>query len=174
MFLAPSLDARAKEWARERARRAGIRVVDTTPEVGASEWLGAFDATLAAAGTATLESALAGAPPVIVYRVSALTATLARRLVRTPHVGLPNVVLGSGHYPELLQEEVEPKRVARALADLLDRRTELAPLARELRRRLATQGPLRSSSERVAAFMADWVDGREVDEKFRKAHAVTA
>jgi len=52
------------------------------------EWLAAFDASVVASGTATIEAALAGAPPVIVYRVSPITAAIGRRLVRVPSIGV--------------------------------------------------------------------------------------
>jgi lipid-A-disaccharide synthase len=172
LLLAPSLDEGTKRWVHERAR--GVRVLETAPEIGAIEWLGAFDAALAASGTATLECALAGAPPVIVYRVSALTAAIARRLVRTPHVGLPNILMRSARYPELLQEKMEPKAVAGALADLLDHRDDFAPVARDLRARLLPREPGRTSSERIAAFMGDWLGRLDVDDAPQEAQAELA
>jgi lipid-A-disaccharide synthase len=47
--------------------------------------LAAADAAIVSSGTATVEAALLDAPMVVVYRVSSLTATLAKPLVRTTY-----------------------------------------------------------------------------------------
>jgi len=158
LVLAPSLDESTRHWLREHAMRAAVRTVEVTPDFGASEWLAAFDASLAASGTATLESALCGVPPVIVYRVSAITAAIARRLLRVRSIGLPNLVLGSQCYPELLQDDVEPRRMARAICAVLDAPSTFEPFARQLRKELEPQrSSARTSSERIAAWMGDWL-----------------
>jgi len=80
------------------------------------------DAALVCSGTATLETALLGTPFAILYRLNPLTLALARRVVKVPHFGLANVVAGRRLVPELLQGEVEPGRLGRELARLLDPR----------------------------------------------------
>jgi lipid-A-disaccharide synthase len=155
LALAPSLDEATRSWLRARAAERGVPSLDVAPEVGAGEWLAAFDATLAASGTVTLEAALAGAPPVIVYRVSAVTAAIARRLIKVPSIGLPNVLLGRRAYPELLQNDAEPAEMARALGSVLDERAAFEPLARELREAIEPpRSPHRTSHERIAAWMS--------------------
>ena len=76
-------------------------------------------AALAASGTVTLELALAGIPTVAGYRVSALEAMVARRLVKSPSVILANLVIGDNVVPEFLQEDCTAERLAAALAPLL-------------------------------------------------------
>lgn len=66
---------------------------------------------LIASGTATLEAGLIGLPHVIGYRTDRLTATLARHLIRTPHVGLPNLVVGRRVCPEVLQDDLSVARL---------------------------------------------------------------
>ena len=44
----------------------------------------------------------------------------ARRLVKIPHFGLANVVAGAQVAPELLQGEVNPRRLGETLGVLLD------------------------------------------------------
>lgn len=78
------------------------------------------DAALVASGTATLETALLGTPFAIVYRLNGLTYQLARRIVKVPYFGLANVVARREVAPELLQDEVNPERLGRELARLLD------------------------------------------------------
>jgi lipid-A-disaccharide synthase len=75
-------------------------------------------AALIASGTATLEAALIGLPHVICYVGDHPSATLARHLIRTPHIGLPNIIHGKRVVPEVLQEECEPGRLALRLWQL--------------------------------------------------------
>jgi lipid-A-disaccharide synthase len=158
-----SLDPKTIRWLREKAAAAGVDVVACGARDGASPYLPAFDAALVASGTATLESVLAGAPPVVVYRLSPVTGALARRMIRTKHVALPNIVLEGAYYPELLQRQVEPRLLVRELDGVLERREELARRADELRRKLAC--PLggadgASSAERTASLAMRWVGTR--------------
>ena len=79
----------------------------------------ASDAALAASGTVAVELAAAGVPAVIAYRVSAISAFLAPRLVKVPHVSLPNILLGREVQPELLQTRCTPEALAEAVGHLL-------------------------------------------------------
>ncbi|MBM3213636.1 lipid-A-disaccharide synthase [Candidatus Poribacteria bacterium] len=79
----------------------------------------ACDVVVAASGTVTLEAALLGVPMVVVYRLSALTFTIARRLVRVRTSALPNLIAGTDVVPELLQNDVTPERIAAECERLL-------------------------------------------------------
>ena len=74
------------------------------------------DAALAASGTVTLETALLGLPTVLCYKVAPLTYWLGRRVLQTPHIGLPNIVAGREVIPEFLQQDVTAENLARAVA----------------------------------------------------------
>lgn len=82
--------------------------------------LASCDVLLVASGTSTLQGALCGAPMVVVYKTSALTFALARRLVKIPDVALANIVAGERVVPEILQEEATPERVATEAGRYLD------------------------------------------------------
>jgi lipid-A-disaccharide synthase len=82
--------------------------------------LAAADAAVVASGTATLETALIGTPFVAVYRVSALSHAIARRLVHVRWASLPNLLLGEPAVLELLQSECRPERIAAEIGRLLD------------------------------------------------------
>jgi lipid-A-disaccharide synthase len=91
-------------------------------------------AALAASGTVTLELAVTGTPMVVAYRVGALWAFVLRRLIAAPTVVLANLVLGENAFPELLQENCTPAKLAAAVEPLLsdtpERRAQLAALGR--------------------------------------------
>ncbi|WP_258165088.1 lipid-A-disaccharide synthase [Oceanibium sediminis] len=60
------------------------------------------DAALAVSGTVTLEVAAAGTPMVVAYRTSALSAFLARRLVKVRYASLVNILEDAPVIPEYL------------------------------------------------------------------------
>ena len=84
---------------------------------GARQAIAAADAVLAKSGTATLETMLLRRPMVVAYRLGALTAWVVRRLQKTAHVALPNILAGRPLVPELLQEQAQPERLAHALVE---------------------------------------------------------
>ncbi len=90
-------------------------------------------AALAASGTVTLELALIGTPAVVAYRVDPVAARL-RFLVKVPSIVLANLVLGENVYPEFVQDDCTPEKLAAAVAPLLsttpERRRQLELLAR--------------------------------------------
>ncbi len=90
-------------------------------------------AALAASGTVTLELALAGTPMVVAYKVDAFAGKLGF-LIKTPHFALANLVLGERAFPELMQADCTPEKLATALAELMvdtpARRAQVAALAR--------------------------------------------
>jgi lipid-A-disaccharide synthase len=95
---------------------------------------------LVASGTATLQGALLKTPLVIVYRASAMNYFLGRRLVKIPHIGLVNVVLGEAVCPEFIQSEAVPERIVPAAKELLEdgpRRSDMVGHFEKLRRMLA-------------------------------------
>lgn len=87
------------------------------------EVMAAADAILLASGTAALEGMLLKRPMVVSYRVSPITAFLARRLLKVPYVSLPNLLAGKPLIKELLQEDAVPDKLAPALLELLQNPT---------------------------------------------------
>ena len=95
---------------------------------GLAESLSEAAIALASSGTVTLECAWFGVPTVVIYRVAWSTYELGRRLVRVPYIAMPNLLANRALYPELIQHEVSPDRIAQeALALLKDpaRRAEI-------------------------------------------------
>ena len=79
----------------------------------------AASAALTKSGTSTLELALAGVPMAVTYRVNALTAAIARRLIRVPHVAMVNLLARRELVPELLQENCDPQKLADTVVQLI-------------------------------------------------------
>ncbi|XYX39672.1 lipid-A-disaccharide synthase [Candidatus Erwinia dacicola] len=79
----------------------------------------ASDAALLASGTAALECMLAKCPMVVGYRMKPSTFWMAKRLVKTDYVSLPNLLAERELVKELLQDECQPEQLASALEPLL-------------------------------------------------------
>ncbi|MBX9927517.1 MAG: lipid-A-disaccharide synthase [Gemmatimonadaceae bacterium] len=145
-------------------RRPGVRpVIAVAPTIaldatrvpyplvrGASfDVLRAADVALCKSGTTTLEAAVADCPCAIVYRTSAISFAIAKRLVTLPYIGLLNIVAGREVAREFVQDAFVPETVAAHLTSLFDAgpaRDALRLGLGEVRARLGTPG----ASGRVA------------------------
>lgn len=107
------------------------------------------DVSIVASGTATLETALLEIPMVVVYKVSAPSYAIGRRVIRVEHISLVNLIAGRQVVPELIQDEANPERIADEVRQLLVRvekqRAMKAALA-EIRGKLGAPG----ASQRTA------------------------
>lgn len=74
--------------------------------------LNAADLALVSSGTATIEAALLGKPMVVFYKLSPVTAVLAKPLVRTKFFSMVNLIAGRGVVPELIQDDFTAERLA--------------------------------------------------------------
>ncbi len=99
------------------------------------------DVILCASGTATLVVGLMKRPMVIMYRMNAITAWLARRFVKgTPFFGLINLILGKRAVPELFQGQANPVRLKEELSRLLYNPNHYREVEAELERTVALLG----------------------------------
>lgn len=108
-------------------------------------------------GTATLETALAGTPEVVVYRTSWLTYNLGKLLVRISDIALVNVVGGRRGVPELLQGAVTAANIVRHLETLAEdgsARAECLQFLREVRVQLGEPGASARAAGAVLEVLA--------------------
>jgi lipid-A-disaccharide synthase len=160
-FAVPLASANVPDAVDAAIRAARIRVRVVPGE--AHRVMAAADLVLVASGTATLESACYGVPMVVVYRLSSLSYALARLVVRgVSHISLPNIVLGYGAVPELIQDRAAPAAVAEAAIHLLEdqparlaQRTALA----EVRARLGQPGAAERAARAVLRERGDGARG---------------
>jgi lipid-A-disaccharide synthase len=78
------------------------------------------DVILTASGTATLEIGLLEIPMVIVYKTSAITFFIGKRLVSLNHIGLVNIIPGKEIVREFLQGDARPQSIAEEALHLLN------------------------------------------------------
>lgn len=77
------------------------------------------DAIITTSGTATLEIALFTVPMVITYKLSPITYWLGRLLVKTPFIGLPNIIAGKAIVKELIQYKATEENMAEEIFKIL-------------------------------------------------------
>ena len=123
--------------------------------------LAAADTALCASGTVVLELARAGLPGVVAYKLNALTAWIARRLIHLRHVSLVNIIAGRTIMPEHLQENCEPGRLSADLLVLLSdegARNEQIGAFRKVLEDLGEGGE--PPSQRAAEVVRSMIPGR--------------
>jgi len=113
---------------------------------------------LSKSGTVNLETALLDVPQVILYRVSEITAWIARHIIKLklPFISPVNLVNMESVIPEFVQDEAIPEAIAANALDLLlnpqARQTMLDGYAR-VRESLGEKGAI----NRVADSIIDYL-----------------
>ncbi|HXA82650.1 MAG TPA: lipid-A-disaccharide synthase [Methylomirabilota bacterium] len=118
--------------------------------------LAAANAAIVSSGTATVETALLNVPMVVIYRVSPLTATLAKPLVRTPYFAMVNLIAEKKVVPELVQGDFTPERVAQETLQLLQEPNAREAQRRgleEVRKRLGPPGAVERAADEIASLL---------------------
>lgn len=119
-LVLPLVNQAARTAVEAELRRTGSGLPCTLVDGRAQDVMAAADVVLLASGTATLEAMLLERPMVVAYRLAPLTYAIARRLVRTPHVAIPNLLAGRAVVPEFIQHAATPAALGAAIADLLE------------------------------------------------------
>jgi lipid-A-disaccharide synthase len=107
--------------------------------------LSAADLAITKCGTVSLELALLNIPQVVIYRVSKITAWVAKNLVKfsIPFMSPVNLVEMRSIVPELLQDEANPDRIASESIELIlnqDRRDQMRSDYTDMRAALGDRG----------------------------------
>jgi lipid-A-disaccharide synthase len=122
--------------------------------------LAASDLAIVSSGTATVETALLGKPMIVVYRLSPLTARLAKPLVRTKFFGMVNLIAGRTVVPELIQDDFTPARLAAEAASLLSANAEAKARVQEMKlglqevqKRLGPPGAVERAADAIVRLL---------------------
>lgn len=143
--------ARALARAMRRSGLNGVPIVE-----GAAQAAGSADAAFVASGTAVLECALLGVPPVAFYTLSPLLAFYGRFVYRGPFFTIPNLVMHREIVPEFLHKRATPHSLAGAMETVLK---DPGAAYRELLELRAALGPS-DSLERIARFVVETASAR--------------
>ncbi|MBF0475643.1 MAG: lipid-A-disaccharide synthase [Deltaproteobacteria bacterium] len=113
--VAPTLDSRSIQDMVQKM--SSVQVLVTTMQ--SFQVTAVSDVALVASGTATLETALAGCPLVVTYRVTKLNYLIGRSVIKVDFISLVNLVAGRKVVEELIQEQATPDRLAAEALTLL-------------------------------------------------------
>lgn len=155
-FLLSRAPAIAEETLRAQIFRHELQSRTSVAE-GVSEIVEAADFVITSCGTATLETAAAVCPMVIVYRGTALMS-LEKRLRRfnPTFVGMPNIIAGEAIVPELIDQDALAPKIAQTALDLLTDKAKNDAMRERLvsvREKLGSPGV----SDRVAGMLFDMI-----------------
>jgi len=118
--------------------------------------LASADAAIVSSGTATVEAALLDVPMVVIYRVTPLTAALAKPLVRTAFFSMVNLIAGKRAVPELIQNDFTPERVSAEVLCLLNDQSAREAIRRDLaevRHRLGPPGAIDRAADAILLLL---------------------
>lgn len=116
------------------------------------ESLKVCDLAIIASGTATLEAAILGVPMIIIYKVNWLEEAIAKRVLKTKFIGLPNIVAGRQIVVELLQERANPLSISKVALSWLENKDSLEKIKLGLgkvREKLGEAGAARKAAQAV-------------------------
>ncbi len=122
-----------------------VLVSTTSSHYQTLEVLSAADLAIAKSGTVNLEIALLNVPQVVVYRLSALTAWLARHFLNfsVTFISPTNLVQMQAIVPELVQEKVTPENIVQEAIELLTnqlKRQEMLNHYQQMKQALGEEG----------------------------------
>jgi lipid-A-disaccharide synthase len=118
--------------------------------------LAAADLAIVSSGTATVETALLDTPMIVVYRLSPLTAAIARLLVRTSLFAMVNLIAGRRVVPEFVQKDFTGKKVAAEAVRLLNSPEARAEMRRgyvEIRAKLGPPGAVERAADIIVGML---------------------
>lgn len=114
------------------------------------EVISVANVAIVASGTATLQTALQQTPFIVIYRVSAFTYWLGKKLAQVAYICIVNILLNREIVPELLQHEFTPERVSEKIHHLLEdasAQKKMQTSFRELKAQIHTGGTYRKAAE---------------------------
>ena len=115
-FLVPLINQKRRQQFEQIKQRVAPELDMILLDGNARAAMIAAEATLLASGTAALEAMLCKSPMVVGYRMKPFTYFLAKRLVKTQYISLPNLLAGEMLVPELIQEDCNPTNLAEKLS----------------------------------------------------------
>ena len=77
----------------------------------AQDYLSISKVSIVTSGTASLEAAVLGSLPIICYKTNPFNYAVLSRMIKTPFIGLPNLLLQQPLFPELVQHELTPEAI---------------------------------------------------------------
>ena len=148
-FAIPRAATIAKEILEDSVRQAGLNI--RLIEGHNYDVMSVADLAIVTSGTVTLEAAMCGLGCEILYKSSPVSFWIAKRVVKIPNIGLPNIVAGRQIEPELLQDDCTPENISYTALELLEpeRFAQLQRDLQEVKEKLGEPGAVKRVAELV-------------------------
>ena len=148
-FAIPRAATIAKDILEDLVRQAGLNI--RLIEGHNYDVMSVADLAIVTSGTVTLEAAMCGLGCEILYKSSPVSFWIAKRVVKIPNIGLPNIVAGRQIEPELLQDDCTPDKIASTALELLEpeRFAQLQRDLMEVKDKLGEPGAVKRVAELV-------------------------
>lgn len=148
-FAIPRAATIAKVILEDSVRQAGLNI--RLIEGHNYDVMSVADLAIVTSGTVTLEAAMCGLGCEILYKSSPVSFWIAKRVVKIPNIGLPNIVAGRQIEPELLQDDCTPDKIASTALELLEpeRFAQLQRDLLEVKEKLGEPGAVKRVAELV-------------------------
>ena len=148
-FAIPRAATIAKDILEDSVRQAGLNI--RLIEGHNYDVMSVADLAIVTSGTVTLEAAMCGLGCEILYKSSPVSFWIAKRVVKIPNIGLPNIVAGRQIEPELLQDDCTPDKIASTALELLEpeRFAQLQRDLMEVKDKLGEPGAVKRVAELV-------------------------
>ncbi|KPJ59949.1 MAG: hypothetical protein AMS15_06605, partial [Planctomycetes bacterium DG_23] len=148
------------EGMKEMARESGLPVEILAGKT--FEVMNEAEVTLVKSGTATLHCAYFLTPMVILYRVNPIAWALSHLIVKSPYIGLPNLIAGEKIVPEFLLGTDRSQEVAEAALGLLldalldaEARNKAVEGLKKVREKIAPTGASQRAAEIILEMAGD-------------------
>jgi len=108
-FLIPAASDELKALIQNTLDKTSINYQLTSST--AKDYLSISKIAIVTSGTASLEAAVLGSLPIICYKTNPFNYAVLSRMIKTPFIGLPNLLLQKPLFPELVQHELTPEAI---------------------------------------------------------------
>jgi len=106
----------------------------------ARDFLSISKVSIVTSGTASLEAAALGSLPIICYKTTVLNYAILSRMIKTPFIGLPNLLLQKHLFPELVQHELTADAIYAHYHQLSSDSLEYQPHLESMKRGMEGEG----------------------------------
>ena len=116
-FVLPQADSVTNELLQASFQQSPVEVKSIKSQF--HDTVQCCDVVMTVSGTATLEIALLEVPMLVAYKLSTITYLLAKILVDTEFIGLPNIIAGKPVVKEFIQYQATAQNLAQEIIHLL-------------------------------------------------------
>jgi lipid-A-disaccharide synthase len=129
-FLIPAANSKLKALIKTTLENTRFNYQLTSS--AAKDYLSISKISIVTSGTASLEAAVLGSLPIICYKTNSFNYAILSRMIKTPFIGLPNLLLQKHIFPELIQHELTPEAIVHHYEDLSSNTHKYQPQIEEM------------------------------------------